>query len=171
MSRKPQRTSALSKVLAVLVVLAFASVLALLMVYRQRHPSRDHEKKDATLAVEQFHQRWNAGDFAGIYDNADDALKKSLPREGWLRFAQDFSARSGKFQHIVKSELEAIEGNPLRIHAACHSNFDKGSVSEVFDFVKRGGEIRLAYFSAFPEAGSPSSGDGASSAPARGGGQ
>jgi len=129
------------------------AVLALLVLIGSRfHIHRGYfgeDKVQTANAISQFHTHLNERAFDKIYDDADESLKQSTSREEWKQMLQDVFTHTGKFGQVKDSELNVIMGAPIQIRGAFRSSFERGNFTELFAFIRRDENIRLAYYAAF----------------------
>src|SRR5262249_45779082 len=97
----------------------------------------EEDKKVTARAIEQFHNRINAGQVDEIYNNASSDFRRAQGRDGLSRAMQETRSRFGKFERVTFSELNVIMGAPVQIRAVYNSVFEKGETTELFVFVKQ----------------------------------
>jgi hypothetical protein len=59
-------------------------------------------------------------------------------------------ARFGEFRQVTDSEMNVIVHAPVEIRAAYNSKFEKGDATELFVFLRRGNQIKLAMYQISP---------------------
>jgi hypothetical protein len=134
---------------ATLGIVAGIAVIVFLVMHLHIHKGYVAQDKAVTDAlITQFHTRLNTGAFDQIWDDADSSLKQSKTREEWKRLLQDVIDHTGKFDHVKDSKLNVMMGLPVQIRGAYRSSFEKGNFTELFAFVRRDEDVRLAYYSA-----------------------
>ena len=111
----------------------------------------EDDKRFATRLIAQFHQRMNAGQLDQIYDAYDQSLKNVKTREEELQSLREVSSQFGAFKSVADSEMNVIVEVPMtQVRAAYNSNFEKGDVTELFAFVRRGHDLKLAFYQVSP---------------------
>lgn len=106
----------------------------------------EDDKRSATTLIKQFHQRLNDGQFERIYETYDESLKNAMTREAAVQGLQEVSNRFGAFKAVSDSEMSVIGGPTVEVRAAYNSTFAKGDVTEVFGFLRRGHDLKLAFY-------------------------
>ncbi|HEY2363152.1 MAG TPA: hypothetical protein VGK36_18670 [Candidatus Angelobacter sp.] len=110
----------------------------------------EDDKRDALRAIENFHARLSSGQYAAIYDASDPALQQTGSREELIAAMQATRARFGEFRQVTDSEMNVIVHAPVEIRAAYNSKFEKGDATELFVFLRRGNQIKLAMYQISP---------------------
>ena len=110
----------------------------------------EDDKREALQAINNFHARLNSGQYAAIYDASDPALQQTGSREQLIAAMQATRAHFGEFRQVTDSEMNVIVRAPVEIRAAYNSKFEKGNVTEVFLFLRRGDQIKLAMYQISP---------------------
>ena len=106
----------------------------------------EDDKREALSAIESFHSRLSSGQYAAIYDASDPALQQTGSREQLIAAMQATKARFGEFRQVTDSEINVIVRAPVEIRAAYNSKFEKGEATELFLFLRRGDQIKLAMY-------------------------
>ncbi len=133
-----------------ILIVALVALLVLIGSRISMHRGYFAEDKSETARlIDQFHARLNANQFDQIYDDADDSLKQSDTRENWRKVLVAVLDHTGQFRRVNNSKLNVIVGAQVEIRGAYRSTFEKGTFTELFAFVRRGEQVRLAYYSAF----------------------
>jgi hypothetical protein len=110
------------------LTLALSASLACFWWYELR-VFRANQTREAAIAIEEFHRRFNAGEFDRICDEAIGC--SGGVRKDWNSILQDVADRAGKFREVRRSEVKAyIE--PFQVRADYVSSFDKTDVREIF---------------------------------------
>jgi hypothetical protein len=120
----------------ILVVPAFFA----LMIWRDFHASRVRQEREAVSAIAQFHQRFNAGEFDKICDDAFACPGSTDLRQAWHSILQEVRSRAGAFKSVVKPEV-MVYIEPPSVRADFVSSFEKGEIREIF--VMRHSDERL----------------------------
>lgn len=110
----------------------------------------EDDKRTSIRLVEQFHLRMNAGQFDQIYDDYDESLKNAKTREEEVKSLQELSSHFGAFKSVSDSEMNVIVGPMVEVRAAYNSTFEKGDATELFGFLRRGHELKLALYQVSP---------------------
>ena len=106
----------------------------------------EDEKRTATRLIQQFHQRMNEGQFDRIYDEYDPSLKNAMTREAAVQGLREVSNQFGACKAVSDSEMNVIVGPTVEVRAAYNSTFEKADATELFSFVRRGHELKLAIY-------------------------
>jgi hypothetical protein len=106
----------------------------------------EEDKRTATKLIEQFHERMNEGQFDQIYDAYDSSLKNVMSREVAVQGLQEVSDQFGAFKAVSDSEMNVILGPRVEVRAAYNSTFEKGDATELFGFLRRGHDLKLAIY-------------------------
>ncbi len=120
----------------ILVVPAFFALL----IWRDFHASRIRQEGEAVSAIAQFHQRFNAGEFDKICDDAFACASSTDLRQAWYSVLQEVRSRTGAFKSVVKPEVTVFI-EPPSVRANFISSFEKGEIKEIF--VMRHSDERL----------------------------
>ncbi len=120
----------------VLVVPAFFALL----IWRDFHASRIGQEREAVSAIAQFHQRFKAGEFDKICDDAFACARSTDLRQAWYSVLQEVRNRAGAFKSVVKPEVMVFI-EPPSVRANFLSSFEKGEIKEIF--VMRHSDERL----------------------------
>lgn len=108
------------------------------------------DKRTATRLIERFHERLNAGQFNEIYEEHDQTLKSAMTREIAIQSLQEITNRFGTFKAVTDSETNVIVGPTVEARAAYNSTFAKDDATELFEFLRRGDELKLAIYQIYP---------------------
>jgi hypothetical protein len=93
------------------------------------HVLKAHQVRETVAVVERFHQRFNAGEFDKICDEAIGCPE--AVRKDWKSVLQDVANRDGKFREVKSSEIKAYI-KPFEVRASYVCSFEKTDVKEVF---------------------------------------
>ena len=104
----------------------------------------------ATSAIQQFHNRLNAGLLDDVYRDADESFRRSGPREGLIAAMQAVRIRFGNFRQQTAYRLNVVVGVPIQIRAVCGATFDKGNATELFLFLRQGDRVLLSRYEIYP---------------------
>ena len=137
----------LAATVGIVVGIAVIVFLAMHLHVHQGYIAQDKAVTDALIT--RFHARLNSGAFDQIWDDADSSLRQSKTREEWKKLLQDVIGHTGRFDHVKDSKLNVMMGLPVQIRGAYRSSFEKGDFTELFAFVRRDEDVRLAYYSAY----------------------
>jgi hypothetical protein len=110
----------------------------------------EDDKKEAGEAIAQLHSRISAGQFDLVYKDADPTLKNSQSRDALIHTMQASRDKYGGFRQETFKELNVMMGNPVQVRAVLNSTFEKGDVTELFTFVRRGNGLKLTFYSISP---------------------
>src|SRR2546430_10439956 len=93
-------------------------------------------KETAAKSVNTFHQRFNAAQFAAIYNAATPAFKKSAPQAQFMQFIQAVRRKLGAFKSATQSgwRTNATTSGTF-VELTYNSQFEQGSAVETFTFV------------------------------------
>lgn len=101
-------------------------------------------RAEAEKAVSEFHESFNAGRFAEIYDAASDEFRAALKRERFLELVGAIQRKLGK---VTGTENKGwrVNSRNLRTYVDLTqaSRFDTGEAVETFSFVVRDGKAIL----------------------------
>lgn len=115
----------------------------------------EDDKKEAGEAIAQVHSRISAGQFDLIYKDADPSLKNSQSKDALIHAMQASRDKYGGFRRETFKELNVMMGNPVQVRAVSNSTFEKGDVTELFTFVRRGNGLKLTFYSISPGTAKP----------------
>lgn len=93
----------------------------------------EDEKKTAERAIEQFHERFNSGQYEAIYDDAHEAMK-SAPKDDLLAAMKQTRERSGKIIQVEQHWINYVKGDPIPIRAVYNVRCENGEFSEWFAY-------------------------------------
>ena len=133
-----------------LVSVLFVLMLLVLSQVKLHRGYIADDKRTATRLIELFHERVNAGQFNEIYEEYDQTLKSAMTREVAVQSLQEISNQFGAFKAVTDSETNVIVGPTVEVRAAYHSTFEKGDATELFGFLRRGDQLRLAIYQVYP---------------------
>lgn len=124
----------------------FAAVLALILALLiwQCGSTLVQGRKLDDAAVRRFHEQLNAGDFEGIYHEADQAFKTDLGHDESIRFLQGIHKKLGLAGSEARLNIR-VETNPggTFLTTQYSTMFDAGSATEIFTWVKSAGTLKL----------------------------
>lgn len=98
----------------------------------------------ADAAVKRFHEQLNAGDFEGIYREADQAFKSDLGHDESIKFLQSLHQKLGLAGSETRLNIR-VEANPngTFLTTSYSTSFATGPATENFTWVKSGGTLKL----------------------------
>jgi hypothetical protein len=101
-------------------------------------------RKLADAAVRRFHEQLNAGDFEGIYRDADQAFKTDLGHDESIRFLQAVHQKLGLAGSETRLNIR-VETNPggTFLTVGYSTMFAAGQATESFTWVKSDGTLKL----------------------------
>lgn len=106
----------------------------------------EQDKKIATSEIKLFHDRFNGGKYAEIYENASEYMWKVQSKETIISGFELVGKELGNFTRVQDSRLNVIVGTPVQVRVVYVSEFQSGSVTEIFNFVKEGSKVKLASY-------------------------
>jgi|GEM_PF-2434179 hypothetical protein len=104
------------------------------------------DKQLAQKEIDTLHQRFNSGDFETIYAQEASGLKQVIGKDKFFAFLSDVHNNFGDFKGIIDKRITVIMGSPVQLRAVCNSQFDKEVLTEMFIFLRDGGQIQLANY-------------------------
>ena len=101
-------------------------------------------RKLADAAVRRFHEQLNAGDFEGIYRDADQGFKTDQGHDESIRFLEAVHRKLGLAGPETRLNLR-VETNPggTFLSTQYATAFAAGTATETFIWVKSGGMLKL----------------------------
>ena len=104
----------------------------------------------AQSGVRQFHARLDAGQYALIYDSADDSLKKSMQKADFVAYLRDIHDRLGGVKSFTTSgfQINAAAGQGTEVALAVVTSFDQGVAAEKFLWRIQGSRAMLMDYKA-----------------------
>lgn len=91
-----------------------------------------------------FHAAFNAGDYAEIHAGADGAFKESVLEEDLDAFLAGLQKKIGDHRSSRQTSLEVeTNGDGTFAYLVYESDFERGTVTEEFDWRVSDGEARL----------------------------
>ena len=95
-----------------------------------------HGKEVAADAMDQFHDRFNAGEFDKIYDTADADFQKAMGRADFLKFIEAVHRKLGNYKTCDSQDWRSSTFNgDTSVSLRYKTTFEKGAGEE--DFVYR----------------------------------
>ena len=93
------------------------------------------DKETAADAMDQFHDRYNAGDFGKIYDTADADFQASTTRTDWLKLMDAVHRKLGNYKTCASQGWKTNTNNfDTTVGLRYKSTFEKGDGTEDFVF-------------------------------------
>jgi hypothetical protein len=123
------------------------AALALATLAAGCSPVQDTKAADAQIAT--FHQKLNAGDFAGIYSAGSPQMKAAVSQADMVHIYSIVHGKLGNFQSgrdTGWSENVNTSGHFLTVNYS--AVFDRGEALETFIFRIDGGQARLTRYDA-----------------------
>jgi len=101
-------------------------------------------RKLADAAVRRFHEQLNAGDFEGIYREADQGFKTDQDHDESIRFLEAVHRKLGLAGPETRLNIR-VETNPggTFLTTQYSTTFAAGTATEMFIWVKSGGKLKL----------------------------
>ncbi len=94
-----------------------------------------HDKDVAADAMDQFHERFNAGDFDKIYDTADAEFQGSNTRADFLKLLAAVHRKLGDYKSCDNHGWSTNSFNfDTSVTLRYTTTFTKGAADEVFDY-------------------------------------
>jgi len=106
---------------------------------------RFEQSRETASAIQQFHERLNAGAFDKICEDAFACRTSADLRNGWNSVLQEVRDRGGKFRAVKTSEIKAYKEPPL-VRADYVSSFEKTEIREIFILKRLDGRLRIFSF-------------------------
>jgi hypothetical protein len=140
--------------LCVAIVLLLAIVFLVKPVFHAGYIAED--RKEAKANIDRFHERLARADFDAIYDDADEALKSALSRGAFTANMKGVKTRAGSPQQVTYWTVNVLTDRaPVEVRAISNTTFEKGPMTEMFIYVRRGKDLRLAYYTVSPGSARP----------------
>jgi hypothetical protein len=102
-------------------------------------------KAKAKVAMEAFHEQWNAGDFDAIWDSTDDILRNATPRSNFEKLEAALHRKLGR---VMSTSADGWRMQSFNFKSSIvlrqKTVFEHGSGDETFTFVIHGREVKLA---------------------------
>jgi hypothetical protein len=108
------------------------------------------DRNSAIRFVDEFHERINAGKYEQIYEDTDEGLNDMTSLESMESTMQTLGERFGKFKDVSESAITVNFIGPYQPRVICHSVFERGDVTETFEFLKEGDKLQLLRYWAMP---------------------
>ena len=104
----------------------------------------DADRKTADRAVQQFHDRFNAGEFAAIYADAAQEFRDTTEQGFWLDLLESVRQKAGGFEStsITSSRVETGTAGTT-VTAVYETRFERLSANEHFFWRISGDSARL----------------------------
>ena len=94
-----------------------------------------HGKEVASDAMDEFHDRFNAGDFDKIYDTADPDFQKAMARADFLKFIGAVHRKLGNYKTCDSQGWKSNTFNgDTSVDLRYKTTFEKGAGEEDFLF-------------------------------------
>ena len=109
-----------------------AAMLPLMIVCGSCNP-RSHVEA-ARVAVEQFHQHYNAKQYAEMYQQGGSAVRKSSPQQDFIQYESGVREKLGEFksaQIISYNVIYLFSGPQVRLDYHC--TYANGATTESFE--------------------------------------
>lgn len=140
---------------SLIVILAVPCSIIVIMLMLSRFVSLGSgyvaDDKIATeRAIEQFHSRMSAGEFEAIYQDSHPAFRQTQSHDALIAAMQSTHDSYGRVTAVTFSQLNVIVGAPVQIRAVYNTTFERGSVTELFIFIKNGKTVQLASYEIHP---------------------
>jgi len=121
-----------------------ATALILVFLMWQCGSALVQGRKLADAAVRHFHQQLNAGDYEGIYRDADQAFGRGQDHEESIRFLEAVHRKLGLAGPETRLNIR-VETNPggTFLTTQYSTTFAAGKATEMFTWVKSGGTLKL----------------------------
>jgi hypothetical protein len=101
----------------------------------------------ARKAVEQFHARMDARDYAGIYAAADEQYKASVPEARSTAVLSRVRGAVGKHKSSSQTGFSVNFKNGVNlVKLTFQSEFEERPIEETFEFIVRGPEAKLFHY-------------------------
>lgn len=114
----------------------------------------DEDKKVTEEKVKILHEYMNNEQYEAIVEDASEIMKNTLGEDVILNVIKNFHQELGKFIKVEDKKMNVIIGSPIQIRAVCVSTFEKGRVTELFNFIKENGrDIKLASYQIMKDSG------------------
>ena len=111
----------------------------------------EHDKMEAQHQIDVFHQRLEKGEFDAIISDADDGFRNSANRETMIASMRETKQRWGNVKAVTFRVTNVLDDrSPVEVRAVYNTTFEKGDATELFTFVLRGDQQKLAFFNISP---------------------
>ena len=101
-------------------------------------------KKLSDAAVAHFHQQLDAGQFEAIYDEASEAFKTGGDRDQLLKFLEAVHRKLGHPGKTSFANMNVNTNTNGTFTAVSYTtDFEHGSATETFTWIKSGGNLKL----------------------------
>ena len=144
-----------------IVVLLLALTLAVpaffaLRIWTDFQASRLRQEREAVSAIAQFHQRFNAGEFDKICDDAVACPGSTDLRQAWHSILQEVRSHAGAFKSVVKPQVMVFI-EPPSVRADFVSSFEKGEIREIFVMRHSDEQLKIVTYQTVTKEGPTSS--------------
>ena len=99
-------------------------------------------QREAADVIAQFHQRFNAGEFNKICDDAFACRGSTDLRKAWQALLEDVRNRAGSFRSVSHSDIK-VYIEPPSVQANVVSVFEKTELRETFVMNDYDGPLRI----------------------------
>lgn len=132
-------------------LLGITAILAAILLYISLHVGYvEDDKKEATQAIERFHNRLNALQFDAVYEDAYSELKNSQEQPAFTHLLRQVRDKFGAFQQADFSQVLVLMQTPIQVRAVYDSRFENGQVTESFTYVRQGKKLLLSSYELTP---------------------
>jgi hypothetical protein len=100
---------------------------------------------EATRAVADFHQRFNAHDLDAICRNAYKCGELPNLKQDWQSVLEDARNRGGAFKRVLRSDIQ-VSVEPPSVRADVVSLFEKGELRELFVLNDFDGPLKITTY-------------------------
>lgn len=114
----------------------------------------DEDKKVTEEKIQILHEYMNNEQYEAIVEDASEIMKNTLGKDVILNLIKNFHQELGKFIKVDDKKMNVIIDSPIQIRAVYVSTFEKGRVTELFNFIKENGrDIKLASYQIMKDSG------------------
>ena len=106
----------------------------------------EEDRAQAAKAIAQFHERIENGQFGKVYDDADEELQRAAPREILIDAMQKTRNLWGKLTEVTYLQTNVVMNPEVQVRAVCNVTFERGAATEMFIFMKRNRQVKLAHY-------------------------
>ena len=125
-------------------LMRIAKGLALVLVLGVAGCGLAKNTKVAEAEVDRFHQRWNAGEFQAVYDEAHMEFRKAQPAEAMINTMQAVKKNYGNLKSSTRRSWGFnSNGGVTDVRLSYDSAFDHGAAVEAFLFRMTGDRALL----------------------------